>query len=102
LPKNLAASLERLEDAEVDALLAAVTAEVRRRSRLPPSSARGPAAEAKSAPRRAAADGGAGTLTTGKLKAVRAAFRAGVKPAAIARQFGISQVDVKRALAAER
>jgi transposase-like protein len=41
------------------------------------------------------------SLTTGKLNAVRAAFRAGVRPSAIARQFGISQADVKKALAAE-
>jgi len=38
-------------------------------------------------------------LTTGKLNAVRAAFKAGVKPLAIARQFGISQSDVRKALA---
>jgi len=40
-------------------------------------------------------------LTTGKLNAVRAAFKAGVKPSAIARQFGISQSDVRKALATE-
>jgi transposase-like protein len=38
-------------------------------------------------------------LTTGKLNAVRAAFKAGVKPSAIARRFGISQSDVRKALA---
>src|SRR5438067_13542720 len=43
--------------------------------------------------------GGAGSLTTGKLNAVRADFKAGVKPSAIARQFGISQSDVRKALA---
>ena len=42
---------------------------------------------------------GAVSLTTGKLNAVRAAFKAGVKPSAIARQFGISQSDVRKALA---
>ena len=42
---------------------------------------------------------GAGSLTTGKLNAVRAAFKAGVKPSAIARQFGISQSDLRKALA---
>jgi hypothetical protein len=41
----------------------------------------------------------ADSLTTGKLNAVRAAFKAGVKPSAIARQFGISQSDVRRVLA---
>jgi len=51
--------------------------------------------------RAGAADVGAGSLTTGKLNAVRAAFKADVKSAAIARQFGISQTDVKKALAGE-
>jgi len=32
-------------------------------------------------------------LTQGKLNAVRAAFKAGVTPSRIARQFGISQSD---------
>jgi hypothetical protein len=39
-------------------------------------------------------------LTPGKVNAVRAGFKAGVKPAQIARQFGLSQSDVRRALAA--
>jgi hypothetical protein len=38
-------------------------------------------------------------LTTGKLNAVRAAFKAGVKPTQIARQFGLSDADVRKALA---
>jgi predicted transcriptional regulator len=37
-------------------------------------------------------------LTQGKLNAVRAAFKAGVTPSRIARQFGISQSDVRKAL----
>jgi hypothetical protein len=49
--------------------------------------------------RQEAAEDGAGSLTTGKLNAVRAAFKAGVKPSAIGRQFGISQSDVRKALA---
>jgi predicted transcriptional regulator len=35
------------------------------------------------------------------LNAVRAAFKAGVTPAKIAREFGISRSDVKRALAGD-
>ena len=38
-------------------------------------------------------------LTQGKLNAVRAAFKAGVTPSRIAKQFGISQSDVRQALA---
>jgi len=100
LPKDLAGALKRLDDAEIDALLAAVTTEAERRGRRPPSRAKEkPASTAKPQPRHAPAEDGAGSLTTGKLNAVRAAFKAGVKPSAIARQFGISQFDVRKALA---
>jgi hypothetical protein len=99
LPKDLAGALRQLDDAEIDALLAAVTIEAERRGRLPPSPAKQkPAADAK--PQRLA--DGSGALTTGKLNAVRAAFKAGVKASAIARQFGISQSDVRKALARPR
>jgi len=99
LPRDLAGALKRLDDAEIDALLAAVTTEAERRGRLPPSPAKEkPAADAKP---QAPVKDGAGSLTIGKLNAVRAAFKGGVKPSAIARQFGISQSDVRKALAAE-
>jgi hypothetical protein len=91
LPTDLAGALKGLDDTEVDTLLAAVTGEAARRGRLPRASvSRTPPAE----------DGG-GALTKGKLNAVRAAFKAGVKPSAISRQFGISQSDVRKALATE-
>jgi hypothetical protein len=59
------------------------------------------AADAKAQTHQRPVRDGAGSLTTGKLNAVRAAFKAGVKPSAIARQFGISQSDVRKALATE-
>jgi hypothetical protein len=40
-------------------------------------------------------------LSRDRLNAVRAAFKAGVKPAVIARQFGVSQSDVRKVLGAE-
>jgi DNA invertase Pin-like site-specific DNA recombinase len=40
-------------------------------------------------------------LAQGKLNAVRAAFKAGVRPSRIAREFGISHADVKKALASD-
>jgi hypothetical protein len=91
LPHDLAGALKGLDDTEVDSLLAAVTREAQRRGRLPRASA-------LQAPTRGDAGG---SLTTGKLNAVRAAFKAGVKPSAIARQFGISQSDIRKALATE-
>src|SRR5262252_8105156 len=97
---DLAGALQRLDDVEIDALLAAVTTEAEGRGQRPPSLAKErPGADAKPQRRRDAAEDGAGPLTTGKLNAVRAAFNAGVKPSAIARQFGISQSDVRKALA---
>ena len=39
------------------------------------------------------------SLTRGQVNAVRAAFKAGIKPSVIARQFGLSQSDVRKALA---
>src|SRR4029077_4140143 len=40
-------------------------------------------------------------LTPGKLNAVRAAFKAGLKPSQIARQFRISHSDVRKALTSD-
>ena len=100
LPKDLAGVLKRLDEIEIDTLLAAVTAEAERRGRFTPR----PAAEKPSpdTKRQRSHEDGAGPLTTGKLNAVRAAFKAGLKPSTIARQFGISQSDVRKALATER
>jgi hypothetical protein len=92
LPKDLTGALHHLDDTELDRLLAAVTGEAERRGRLP-----------KLAPTSTTSHGEqtAVALTRGQLNAVRAAFKAGVKPSAISRQFGISQSDVRKALAAE-
>jgi hypothetical protein len=86
--------MNQLDDQELDRLLAAVIAEQKRRGRRPPASdksSRKRKVEAFSAP-----------LTQGKLNAVRAAFKAGVTLFRIARQFGISQSDIRKALAGNR
>ena len=102
LPKDLDGALKHLDDAEIDILLAAVTIEAERRGRRPTSPAKQkPASTVKRQPRRPSAEDSVGSLTPSKLNAVRAAFKAGVKPYAIARQFGISQSDVMKALVAE-
>ena len=98
LPKDLAAALRRLHDREIDELLAAVTSEARSRGRLPSTPQR-KSAELKSRPGRQPAEELADKLSRGKLNALHAAFKAGVKPSVIARQFGISQSEVRRALA---
>jgi len=92
LPKDLAGVLKHLGDNEFDALLAAITAEGERRGRLKPTRGKAPKM-------RQTED--ASRLTSGQLNAVRAAFKAGVKPSTIARQFRISQSEVRKVLANE-
>lgn len=89
LPKDLAAAIKQLNDAELDKLFAAARAEQERRGRKP--------VEASSNKRQGELM--RATLTPSKINAVRAAFRAGIKPSQIARQFGISQTDVRKVLA---
>jgi hypothetical protein len=91
LPADLPNAVKHLPNQELDRLLAAVLAEHKRRGRKLSASDEGSRTrkvEAISVP-----------LTQGKLNAVRAAFKAGVTPSRIARQFGISQSDVRKALA---
>ncbi len=42
------------------------------------------------------------SLTQGQVNAVRSAFKAGVTPSRIARQFGLSQSNVRKALASDQ
>jgi hypothetical protein len=92
LPKDLPNALEHLNDEELDRLLTAAVAEAKRRGRSLPS--------AQPSRTRQRVEGTA-SLPRGQLNAVRAAFKAGVTPARIARQFGLSQSDVRKALASE-
>ena len=41
------------------------------------------------------------SLTRGQVNAIRASFKAGITPSRIARQFGVSQSDVRKALATD-
>jgi hypothetical protein len=87
LPKDLRAAIKQLDDQELDRLLAAVVAEQRRRGRKP--------AVSVVPPDNRRIEAAAVHLTPGKLNAVRATFKAGAKPSQIARQFGLSQSDVR-------
>jgi hypothetical protein len=93
LPKDLETAIKRLDDQELDRLSAAVFAEQKRRGRKTSES------EARASKRQI--ESIAVPLTQGKLNAVRAAFKAGVTPSRIARQFGISQSNVRKALASD-
>ena len=94
LPKDLSSAIKQLTDDELGRLIAAALAEQKRRG-----GTRAPVVEEPSRKLRAQTIGTA--LTTSKLNAVRAAFKAGVKPKQIGRQFGLSDADVRKALAGD-
>jgi hypothetical protein len=89
LPKDLSRALQALSEQELDQLSAAVLVEQQRRGKKPPSNENAPARRVEEA---------STPMSTGKLNAVRAAFKAGLKPSQIARQFRISQSEVRKAL----
>ena len=93
LPSDLPAAIKHLSDQELEQLLAAVTAEQQRRGKKPAAPVEAPSKRV---------DAQLVSLTPGKLNAVRAAFKAGVRPSKIAKQFGISQSDVRKVLASDR
>jgi len=114
LPSDLSNALQQLDDLELDRLIAASRHEQQRRGRpttpVPevrptthvnpgertsePSIAKDPLSERRQLPEPNVA------LTQGQVNAVRATFKAGITPSRIARQFGISQSDVRKVLAA--
>jgi hypothetical protein len=112
LPKDLPRAIRYLEDRELDWLLRVATEEANRRGRpMPKAEARPtdrPPASSEPIPKQTRLPGGptrqrqlglaAAALTKGQVNAVRAAFKAGVTPIRIARQFGLSQSDVRKAL----
>ena len=110
LPKNLRNAVKHLNDEELDLLHAATLEERKRRGRLQPNVEADSAQTSHHAKRSAIKDKisqrrrvdiAETTLTLGQINAVRAAFRAGITPARIARQFGISQSKVRKALATD-
>ena len=100
LPKNLHTAVKYLSDAELDLLHAATLEEMGRRGRLPSTDQttnRSSRTDKSSSGRQV--EPAPLSLTRGQINAVRAAFKAGIKPRLIARQFGISQSDVRKVLA---
>ena len=113
LPKNLRKAVKHLSDGELELLHAATLEEMKRRGKLPPNVGadsehspghssnsvikRLPPSDKSSQSRRAHIP--EATLTRGQVNVNRSAFKAGITPARIARQFGISQSNVRKALA---
>jgi hypothetical protein len=90
LPSDLPSAIKHLNDQELEQLFVAVTAEQHRRGKRPPA--------LESTVSKGMVVAPSVTLTTGKLNAVRAAFKAGVSISKIGKQFGISQSEVRKAL----
>ena len=112
LPKNLRHAISQLNDGELDELFEAAFDEAKRRGRLPPSVRTDKTSSAlrpsdlttkRSPPtaKRRKVDIAEVSLTRGQVNAIRASFKAGITPSRIARQFGVSQSDVRKALATD-
>jgi hypothetical protein len=105
LPADLSGSLKYLDDAQLQMLLEAVTVEINRRNQAAPKSetatlvaAIGTSSQGQSVAGRNKKARGIEEIPEGKANLIRASFMAGVKPAAIARTFRISQSLVNRVL----
>jgi hypothetical protein len=92
LPKDLPNAIKSLSDQDLDQLGATVLVEQQRRGSKLPSN--------ENSQKRRVEEGFV-ALTPGKLNAVRAAFKAGLKPSQIARRFRISHSDVRKALTSD-
>jgi hypothetical protein len=106
VPNNLRNSVKHLSDGELDLMHAATVEEIKRRGRTPKSVERDLPVRldlTKSPPIKTAKLNAAEiSLTRGRVNAVRSAFKAGITPSRIAREFGIPLSDVRQALAADK
>jgi DNA invertase Pin-like site-specific DNA recombinase len=87
LPGDVARSLEYLDDTELRKLQDAVNAEIEHRSRMIATKTSGRTADKEAV-----------QMPQGQVNLIRASFKAGLKPAAIARTLGISPSLVRRVL----
>jgi hypothetical protein len=94
LPSDLPTAIKHLDDQELDQLFAAVVAERLQRGMKSPVPDK--------TPKKRSVEATAVSLTPGKLSAVRAAFKAGVTPTKIAKEFGLSQADVRSVIASDK
>jgi hypothetical protein len=101
LPKNLSETLKGLEDAELVTLLREATTEAERRGVMKTvNTVATPktASAAKYQARQSKSSGVSADLPAGKANLIKASHSAGMKPAAIARMFRLSQSVVNRVL----
>jgi hypothetical protein len=101
LPSDLSGSLRYLDDAQIRRLFEAVTAEINRRERSGSQDKPVVAQATGTSPQSAAVRDetrGVGEIPEAKENLIRASFRAGMKPASIARTLRIPQAVVNRVL----
>jgi hypothetical protein len=94
LPSDLPTAIKHLDDQELNLLFAAVVAERLQRGMKSPVPDK--------IPSQRTVEAAAVSLNLGKVNAVRAAFKAGVTPSKIAKEFGISQADVRKVIASDK
>ena len=107
LPAQLDRALRYLDDTELDRLQQAVSAEARRRGQPAEGGAPESGREDKKTPGRATRPASAMKrepvpVTPGQERLIRAAWEAGLGPAAIAREFRVSRAQVEHVIAAAR
>jgi hypothetical protein len=98
LPSNLPDILKRLDDTELETLLSEVTAEAVRRGLPLPKPVPLKAQKPQATLTKRVTSGEPVDLPAGKANLIRASHLAGMKPAAIARSFRLSQSVVKGVL----
>ena len=112
LPKGLPKAIRYLSDEELDWLLRTAIEEAKRRGRFEPLGMERPTNMPTVSPepapkqikppsrptRQRQIELAPTSLTRGQVNAIRAAFKAGVTPARIARQFGLTPSQVRKAL----
>jgi len=95
LPQNLAASLQHLPEHDIMRLAEALAIELDRRGLT--------AAKEKTKPQsKSAPDPVLLQLTRSQISLIRSSIQAGVKPAALSRQFGLTRAQITAALNAAK
>ena len=104
LPADLGRSLRLLDNDALDRLVEAAIGEARRRGRAVPEGSPGesrqaePAGPTKRPPKTARVPDRAGAVTQGQERLILAAYEAGLRPAAIAREFRLSRATVQHVI----
>jgi len=96
LPHDLDVALKYLSDGELKRLFETVNSEAQRRGLL---FAAQPEPEKGRVSRRKADPDVISALTQSQINLIRSSIKAGVKPSVLARQFGLTQAQIRAALA---